>query len=237
MKAATRPKRGQELQEALGVAFSDIGYLEQALVHRSYVNEALEEETETNERLEFLGDAVLGLTISHELYKRYPALSEGHLSQLRAMLVRWDTLAQVAEGLGLGDYLLLGRGEELSGGRQRPSNLACALEAVIGAAFLDGGLSKARKLILHLLNSELAKIAAGEIASDSKSQLQQMAQARWHQTPQYRLLAAEGPDHDKVFTVEVLVGSQALGRGQGRNKKRAELAAASEALEALSSAG
>lgn len=237
MKEQTKVKGGQELAQALSLAFTNPQILQQALVHRSYINEASEEAVESNERLELLGDAVLGLIVSEELYKKYPALSEGHLSQLRAQLVRWDTLARVAQGIDLGGYLVLGRGEELSGGRQRPSNLAGALEALIGAAFLDGGLPRARKLILRLLKQELAKIAAGEIVTDSKSQLQQVSQARWHEIPRYRLLSSEGPDHDKVFTVEVWIGSEVLGRGQGRNKKQAELAAAHQALEALSSVG
>lgn len=234
---ATKAKSATGLQQDLAFPFASPDLLQQALIHRSYINEAPEEEIESNERLEFLGDAVLGLVISEELFRKYPAMSEGHLSQIRAQLVRWDTLAQAAVRIGLGDYLLLGRGEELSGGRQRPSNLAGALEAVIGAAFLDSGLIKTRRLVLRLLKPELAEIAARGIATDSKSHLQQVAQARWHQIPRYRLISAQGPDHAKVFMVEVVVGSQVLGRGQGRNKKQAELDAARQALEALSSAG
>jgi len=233
----TKAQHAESLQEALAIPFARLDLLQQALIHRSYINEAPEEEIEPNERLEFLGDAVLGLVISQELFQKYPAMSEGHLSQIRAQLIRWDTLARAAERINLGDYLVLGRGEELSGGRQRPSNLAGALEAVIGAAFLDGGLVKARKLILRLLKPELAEIATGTIAIDSKSHLQQVAQARWHQVPHYRLVSARGPDHEKVFMVEVIVGSQVLGRGQGRNKKQAELDAARQALNVLSSAG
>lgn len=231
------PSQIQRLQEALGLSFRDISHLQQALVHRSYLNEVQEGDLVSNERLEFVGDAVLGLIVSEKLFQDYPHLSEGHLSQIRALLVRWDTLAQVARRLSLGDYLIMGRGEELSGGRQRPSNLAGALEAVIGAAFLDGGLAKARRLVRRLLRPELAQVAAGEVAVDSKSQLQQVAQARWHRIPEYRLIASEGPDHDRTFTVEVLIGSQVLGRGRGRNKKQAELDAARQALDALSRAG
>jgi len=233
MQAPTKPREPQALLPALGIAFRDPALLQQALFHRSYLNEAPEEEVESNERLEFLGDAVLGLIISEKFYRDYPALSEGQLSQIRALLVRWDTLAHAAERIGLGDYLILGRGEELSGGRARPSNLAGALEALIGAAFLDGGLAKARRLVLHLLRPDLDEIAARGVTADSKSELQHVSQTRWHEIPHYRLVSSEGPDHAKLFTVEVMVGSRVMGRGQGRNKKQAELDAARRALETL----
>jgi ribonuclease-3 len=232
----TQPRPVSDLDGALGIGFQDRRLLQQAVFHRSYLNEA-EEAVESNERMEFLGDAVLGLIVSDKLYRDYPALSEGHLSQLRALLVRWDALAKAAERVGLGDYLVLGRGEELSGGRTRPSNLACALEALIGAAFLDGGMTKARKLVLRVLKPELEEIAARGVTADSKSELQHVAQTRWHQIPEYRLISSEGPDHAKLFTVEALVGSQVMGRGQGRSKKQAELNAARQALETLAAAG
>jgi len=240
MATDTKPRKKKtvtSLLKALDIAFRRPALLEQALVHRSYLNEAPELELESNERMEFLGDAVLGIVISERLYADYPALSEGHLSQIRALLVRWDTLAEAAERISLGDYLVLGRGEEMSGGRGRPSNLAGALEALIGAAFLDGGITKARKLVLRLLKPELEKVAAGAVAVDSKSQLQHEVQARWHEIPRYRLVSSLGPDHAKTFTVEVVVQSEVLGRGEGRNKKQAELAAARQALEALAAAG
>jgi len=221
-----------DLARALSVSFKDSALLQQSMYHRSYLNEA-GETVESNERMEFLGDAVLGLVVSEKLYRDYPALSEGHLSQLRAILVRWDALARVAERISLGDYLVLGRGEEMSGGRARPSNLASALEALIGAAFIDGGLTGAKKLILKLLKPDFEEIAAQGVTADSKSELQHVAQTRWHQIPEYRLLSSEGPDHAKLFTVEVLVGNQVVGQGQGRNKKQAELNAARQALETL----
>lgn len=230
----SRNRPAQELQGSLGIQFKDTRLLEQALYHRSYLNEAGDSAMESNERLEFLGDAVLGLVISEKLYRDYPSLTEGQLSQIRAVLVRWDALARAAERIGLGEYLVLGRGEELSGGRRRPSNLAGALEAIIGAAFLDGGLGKARRLVLKLLKPDLGEIADRGMTIDSKSQLQHLAQARWRQIPQYRLISSEGPDHAKLFTVEVLVGNNVMGRGQGRNKKQAELNAARQALETLS---
>jgi ribonuclease-3 len=237
MATEAGPRSPDALLRSLGVEFRRPELAGQALIHRSYLNEAPELELESNERMEFLGDAVLGIIVSDRLYKDYPALSEGHLSQLRALLVRWDTLAEAAERVSLGEYLTLGRGEELSGGRGRPSNLAGALEALIGGAFLDGGLTKARKLVLQLLEPELEKIAAGAVAVDSKSQLQHEVQARWHEIPRYRLVSSVGPDHDKTFMVEVSVRSEILGRGEGRNKKQAELAAAREALETLAASG
>ena len=237
MATETTSKAPDSLLRSLDIEFRQHALVEQALVHRSYLNEAPELDLESNERMEFLGDAVLGIIISDRLYRDYPGLSEGHLSQVRALLVRWDTLAQAAERICLGEYLILGRGEEMSGGRTRPSNLAGALEALIGAAFLDGGMTKARKLVLQCLQPELDKIAAGAVAIDSKSQLQHVVQARWHEIPKYRLVSAVGPDHAKTFTVEVVAHSEVLGQGEGRNKKQAELAAASEALDALAASG
>lgn len=221
------------LQTALGLKFKDVSLLQQALVHRSYLNEARAPGLESNERLEFLGDAALGLIVSQKLCADFPHLSEGDLTQLKAALIRWETLAQAAERLSLGDYLLLGRGEKLTGGQQRPSNLACAFEALVGAVLLDSGLRKARALVLRCLKPELAQMAAGKVALDSKSRLQQLVQARWQAMPFYQTVTAEGPDHAKVFTVEVLVGDRALGRGQGRSKKEAESKAAQQALKAI----
>lgn len=236
-QAATSVARpALELAESLGITFKNTSKLEQALYHRSYLNEA-PEDVESNERMEFLGDAVLGLVISERLFKDYPDLSEGKLSQIRAILVRWDALANAAERIQLGEFLVLGKGEEMSGGRKRPSNLAGALEALIGAAYLDGGLRVAQKLVLKLLKPDLEEIAAQGFSADSKSELQHLAQTRWRHIPQYSLISSEGPDHAKLFTVEVAVGDQIMGRGQGRNKKQAELNAARQALETLAATG
>ena len=221
------------METALGLKFKDSSLLQQALVHRSYLNEARALGLESNERLEFLGDAALGLIVSQKLCSDFPHLNEGDLTQLKAALIRWETLARAGERLSLGDYLLLGRGEKLTGGPQRPSNLARAFEAIVGATLLDSGLAKARALVLRCLKPELAQMTAGKVALDSKSRLQQMVQARWQATPTYRTVAAEGPDHAKVFTVEVLVGDRTLGRGQGRSKKEAESKAAQHALRAI----
>ena len=232
--SATRS--AEHLQSRLGVSFKDIANLRQALYHRSYLNEA-EEDVESNERLEFLGDAVLGLIIADKLYKDYPAMTEGQLSQVRAILVRWDALAGAAERIDLGQYLVLGRGEEMSGGRERPSNLAGALEALIGAAFIDSGMKLASEIVLEQLKPELEEIQASGFTVDSKSELQHLAQTKYHEIPQYTLVSSEGPDHAKLFTVEVSVGDQEMGSGQGRNKKQAELNAARQALETLAATG
>jgi len=232
--AVSNVNSAEELAAALALRIRNISVLRLALTHRSFLNEAANDTLESNERLEFLGDAVLGLIVSEELFRRYPDLSEGHLSQIRAHLVRWDTLAEVARRLSLGDYLVLGRGEEMSGGRERPSNLSGALEALIGAIFLDQGVAGAKRFILRILKPELARIAAGEVVTDSKSRLQQLAQASLRQVPAYRLTSTEGPEHARLFTVEVLVNSKVLARGSGRNKKLAELEAARRGLEVLS---
>ena len=228
----TKPKAASTLAKLIGIPFDNGNLLQQSLYHRSYLNEA-GHDVESNERMEFLGDAVLGIIVSDKLYRDYPALSEGHLSQLRALLVRWDALAQAAERIDLGEYLVLGRGEELSGGRKRPSNLAGAFEALIGAAYLDGGITKARRLVLKLLKPDFEEIAARGVTADSKSELQHVSQTQWHEIPQYRMVSSEGPDHAKLFTVEVVVAEQVMGQGQGRNKKQAELNAARQALETL----
>jgi ribonuclease III len=234
--AVSNARPASELASSLGITFKDESKLQQALYHRSYLNEA-PDDVESNERLEFLGDAVLGLIVSERLYKDYPMMTEGQLSQVRAVLVRWDALARAAQRINLGDYLVLGKGEELSGGRGRPSNLAGAYEALIGAAYLDQGFRFAQKLVLKLLKPDLDDIAAQGFTVDSKSELQHVGQTRWHQIPQYSLISSEGPDHAKLFTVEVTVGDHVMGRGQGRNKKQAELNAARQALETLAATG
>lgn len=229
-------RSAKELEGLLGVKFKDIANLEAALYHRSFLNEA-PEDVESNERLEFLGDAVLGLIISDKLYQDYPAMTEGQLSQVRAILVRWDALAQAAERISLGEFLILGKGEEMSGGRERPSNLAGGYEAVIGAAFIDSGMDFAREMVLRLLKPDIDEIHNSGFTVDSKSELQHLAQTNYHEIPQYTLISSEGPDHAKLFTVEVSVGDQVLGRGQGRNKKQAESNAARQALETLAATG
>jgi ribonuclease-3 len=219
------------LQQTLGISFNDPFLLEQALVHSSYINENPNFAPTSNERLEFLGDAVLGLMVAEKLYQDFPRSHEGEMTRIRATLVRRDTLARIARAIRLGDYLYLGKGEEASGGRDKPANLAGALEAVIAAIFLDQGSAITRDFILRLLNPELQKVVSQGAGVDYKSQLQELIQAREQQTPVYRVVEATGPDHDKKFTVEVRVGDTVLGRGSGKGKKSAEAEAARSALE------
>ncbi len=224
------------LQKSLGITFRDVGLLRQALVHRSYLNESADlPASASNERLEFLGDAVLGLVIAEELYRRHPEASEGRLTEMRAYLVRGAMLARIGEQLSLGDYLVLGRGEAQTGGRARALNLGRALEAVIGAYFLDAGLKPARRLILRLLGSELGAVDAGP-ELDAKSSLQQLAQAVLRVTPEYVTVAEEGPEHERAFVVEVRLGAGVAGTGRGRNKRIAQQEAAQNALLSLEAA-
>ncbi|MBI2869661.1 MAG: ribonuclease III [Chloroflexi bacterium] len=220
-------------QTALGVSFKDVSLLQQALAHSSYVNENPGFAAGSNERLEFLGDAVLGLVIAEKLYRDFPEISEGQMTKLRSALVRRDTLAGFARSISLGGLLYLGRGEETSGGREKTVNLAGALEALIAAVFLDRGLETARDFILRLSGSEINRLSCRAEGLDYKSCLQEMIQSRRQVTPVYRIVEAVGPDHEKIFTVEVLAGSAVLGTGSGRSKKLAEVEAARLALERL----
>ena len=222
------------LQQILGVSFNDPSLLEQALVHSSYINENPGFALTSNERLEFLGDAVLGFVVTEKLYQDFPHMTEGEMTRLRATLVRRDTLSRIARAIRLGGYLYLGKGEEASGGRRKPANLASALEAVIAAIYLDHGSATTKDLILRLFDIELQKVVSHGAEADYKSQLQELIQARQKQAPAYYVVEAMGPDHDKRFTVEVRIGDTVLGRGSGKSKKLAETEAARSALEQLS---
>ena len=222
------------LQETLKISFNDLSLLEQAMVHSSYINENPSFAPTSNERLEFLGDAILGFIVAEKLYQDFPDLAEGEMTKLRSVLVRQDTLAGIARAIRLGDYLYLGRGEEASGGRHKLANLAGALEAVVAAVFLDRSLAITREFVLKLLEEELQKVVKQGTVVDYKSQLQELTQSRYRSAPDYRLLEEVGPDHDKKFTVEVRAGDIVLGRGSGKSKKMAETAAARSALEQLS---
>jgi len=219
------------LQESLGVGFLNPSLLEQSLIHSSYLNEYPDTVTASNERLEFLGDAVLGFIVAEKLYQDYPGLAEGEMTRIRSVLVRRETLAQIASDLKLGDYLYLGKGEEVGGGRQKPANLAGAMEAVIAAIYLDRGLLVARELVLTWLAGELQEVVGQRKGVDYKSQLQEVIQSEYRSSPSYRTVQATGPDHDKLFTVEVIIGDRVLGRGAGKSKKLAETEAARDALK------
>ncbi len=221
------------LQQTLGVTFNDASLLEQALVHSSYINENPGFALTSNERLEFLGDAVLGQIVAEKLYQDFPHFTEGEMTKLRAALVRRDTLARMARAIRLGDHLYLGKGEEASGGRHKPANLSAALEAVIAAVFLDRGSSTAKEFTLRLLDIELKNAVSQRTEVDYKSELQELIQAKEQQTPTYYLVESTGPGHARTFTVEVRLGETVLGRGSGRSKKEAETEAARLALEKL----
>ncbi len=223
------------LQSTLGITFRDPLLLQQALTHRSFLNENPDFPLPSNERLEFLGDALLGFIVAEKLHSDLPHLWEGALTVLRAALVCNETLARIASSFNLGDHLYLGRGEEMSGGRHRQSNLSSALEAVIGAIFVDQGLPVAKEFVLRLLNGMVVKIVEEESIEESvkdyKSRLQVLVQAEQQTTPVYRIVEEKGPAHDKLFTVEVMVGDVVLGRGSGKGKRAAEQNAAQAALE------
>jgi len=221
------------LQQALGVRLEEPALLEQALVHSSYVNENPGAVPASNERLEFLGDAVLGLVIAEELYRRYPGYSEGEMTPLRSRLVCRATLGTIARSICLGDFIYLGRGEEASGGRLKTANLAGAMEAVIAAVFLDRGLDCGRQFIIGLCRGELDGLAGKDTVIDYKSQLQQLSQSRYKKAPVYGITEATGAGHERLFTAEVMVDNTILGRGTGKSKKSAETEAARQALEKL----
>jgi ribonuclease III len=205
-----------------------------ALVHRSWCAENLGHDS--NERLEFLGDAVLGVIITDHAYHAYPALSEGELTDVRKAVVNAVTLAEVADELDLGRHLLLGKGEEQSGGREKPSILADALEAVIGAVYLDAGWGGAAEVVLGLLGDRIAEAAAGPGGQDYKTRLQELSARRLQDVPTY-LVVDDGPDHAKRFFATVVVGGSPRGKGEGRSKKQAEQAAARCAWEGLRATG
>ena len=213
----------KELEEIIGYSFKNQHLLSHALTHSSYANEKHWDKTKCNERLEFLGDAVLELLSSDFLFKNYPTMPEGEMTKLRASLVCEPTLAFCAEAISLGDYLYLGKGEDLTGGRKRPSVVSDAMEAMIGAIYLDGGLANAKEFVLRFI---LNDIEHKQLFYDSKTILQEMVQAEFKDSLVYELLKEEGPDHNKTFEVSVKVGGRVIGRGVGRTKKAAEQVAA-----------
>ena len=221
----------EALDRALGISFEDPELRETALTHRSFAFE--QGRTVTNERLEFLGDAVLGLVVTDMAYRSYPDLPEGSLAKLRAAIVNMTALADVARGLGLGGLVLLGKGEEQSGGRDKSSILADALEAVFGAVYLDRGLGTAREVIERLFRPRMEAWVRGEGDRDYKTILQELASQELRSMPEYRI-EDRGPDHEKEFTATVFLGGEPLGTGIGRSKKEAEQQAAREAFGRMS---
>lgn len=226
--------RVQALEGAIGITFNRPEILREALTHRSYLNEA-EVACPSNERLEFMGDAVLGLISTDYLFHRFGDLEEGELTNLRSALVRTETLARFAQDIQLGQYLFLGRGEEMSKGRQRAGGLACAFEALIAAIYEDQGYEAAQAFVMRFLERELDEVVVGRKHKNAKSMLQELVQARMQQTPTYHLIDESGPDHAKSFTVEVRIGNRVLARGHDRSKRGAEQIAAERALARLNS--
>ena len=220
----------EELAARLTRPFNDPDLLLRSLAHRSWCAET--EGALSNERLEFLGDAVLGLVVTDHLYRTYPDLPEGELAKVRASLVNSEALAEVAATLDIGDALLLGKGEAASGGREKPSILADAMEAVIGAVYIDGGWDAAVELIMRLLAERIEEAAAGPGGQDYKTRLQELAARRFDQLPRYDVLD-EGPDHAKRFFATVFLDGEERGKGEGRSKKQAEQAAAKAAWKEL----
>jgi ribonuclease-3 len=216
------------LEKKIGYKFKNPDLLLNALTHSSYANE--NRGISDNERLEFLGDAVLGLVIADYLYRLFEKHKEGDLTKIRASIVSEGPLSQIARDIGLGRFLLLGKGEAISGGRDRDSVLADALEAVIGAVYLEAGINQAKELIIGLFSSLMENSFQGKGFQDYKTNLQEVLQAMGEEEIVYRVIKETGPDHDKEFVIEVLCGRRVIGRGKGKSKKEAEQRAAKEAL-------
>jgi ribonuclease-3 len=218
-------------QEILHYRFRDAALLDTALTHRSYVNENPSEACHDNERLEFLGDAVLELCISNMLMKQFPDYKEGQLSQLRASIVNEQPLAEMAKSFHIGDYLLLGKGEEISGGRSKPSLLANTFEALMAAIYLDGGFEETAALIGRLFTPLIEE--GYRTYRDYKTTVQQISQHTFKETPRYTLIQEYGPDHDKTFEIQISIADRIMTTGTGKNKKEAEQRAAEKAIQIL----
>ena len=222
-----------EVEQALGLVFRDKAMLQRALTHRSYLNEAADPTVEDNERLEFLGDAVLDFAVGEYLYQRFPDQDEGTLTSLRAALVCTRALAEFAQQIGLGNHLRLGRGEDEGGGRERAAVLCGAFEALIGAVYLDQDLSSVTHFIMPMFEPALEHILHNNLDKDAKSILQELSQANLGHTPRYLTVDTYGPDHDKVFVVSAVINGVTYGKGQGRSKQLAAQLAAAEGLQQL----
>ena len=219
-----------DLESLLGLAFNDKSLLQRALTHRSYLNENPDLPWLDNERLEFLGDAVLGFVAADYLYHRFPEMQEGDLTLMRSMLVRGQTLARYAIDFHLPEFVMLSRGETASGGTTRAALLATTFEALIGAVYLDRGEEVAREFVLRFITPEVERVSKDHLNRDSKSLLQEMSQGRLKLTPNYHTVEARGPDHAKEFTVEVRIGDRVIGRGIGQSKQAAEQDAARDGI-------
>lgn len=226
-------RRLKIFEKNLGYGFKKRSYLFRALTHKSYANERNMSPSENNERYEFLGDAVLELAISHILIDKFPDLPEGELSKIRAAVVNEVHLAEIARWIELGDYLNLGKGEEMTGGRDKPSLLSDAYEAVLGAIYLDRGFNKVKKLVNGHFQSALKDVGKKGFYKDYKTRLQEIAQSKFRTIPKYKLTKESGPDHRKVFEINLYIADELCGVGKGHSKKLAEQDAAKAALEKI----
>jgi ribonuclease III len=226
-----RLKELEILQEKINYRFKDISLLNQSLTHKSYVNENMSEKLQDNERLEFLGDAILSLVVSDYSISKFLDYSEGELTRIRAAVVSEVNLSLIAREMEIGRFLLLGKGEDMTGGRDKSSLLANAFEAVIAAIFLDSGYRETFYVLIDILNDKINKVADYELHRDFKSDLQEFIQNKQYSIPQYRVSAEFGPPHEKVFDVEVVIDGTVYGIGRGRTKKEAEQSAAQKVLE------
>ena len=226
-----------DLQQKTGIHFNSLALLKQAFTHKSYLNENPIEGTYDNERMEFLGDALLNFVVADRLYSNFPTLPEGKLTEIRISLIRQEKLAEKASFLSLGEYMLMGKGEEMTGGRKRPSNLANTFEALVAAIYLDQGLDQVRTFILDIFSKEFSSVRAGYLAVNYKALLQELTQAEYKCLPKYEAVEATGPDHNKIFYVSVSVKEVGLAIGSGKRKKTAESEAARLAYKKLITRG
>ena len=230
-RQATRQERLQEFLDQIDVAFENLALLDQALTHSSFVNEAPADQGRDNQRLEYLGDAILDFLVGEWLYRTYPEAQEGELTSLRARVVRNESLASWGRRLGIGRYLRMGRGEAATGGPDRDANLGAAVEALLGALYLDRGLDETRLFVDAFLEKRASEIQLAQALKDAKSYLQEHIQSTLRETPQYQIVSEEGPDHAKVFTAAVIVQDEVWGEGTGSSKQAAQQAAAGDAIE------
>ncbi len=222
-----------KLEKSLGYTFSDRSLLRRALTHKSHANEHRLPPVEQNERYEFLGDAVMELVVSDRLMQTFPEATEGDLSKLRAAVVNEKSLSLLAQGISIGDYLFLGKGEEQCQGRKKDSLISDAYEAVLGAIYLDGGYSEAHRVVSAQFADLLKQATSENILKDYKTKLQEVVQEKFRQIPRYQMIEERGPDHDKVFVIDLYIKNELHGRGEGKSKKQAEQAAAQLALEKM----
>lgn len=232
-----RYKQLSILQNIIHVKFKEKSLLNRSLIHRSYVNESSTDKIKDNERLEYLGDSVLGLIVNEYLFKRFEDYPEGDLAKIKSAVVSEATLAKVARDIDLGNYLLMGKGEELSGGRDRSSILANSFEALIGAVYLDSGLRECRKFILSLLKKDIERIDRMTYLRDPKTTLQEYVQKKYKERPVYEVVEERGPDHKKEFIVRLLIKGNEVSRGTGSSKRKAEMLAAEQILKKIEKSG